>query len=133
MRIRPGLVAFRLIPVLFVTVAAMTYVGYVEGADAYVIRNITPMLMVIVLSILTLTLGGGSWTGAGWRWPLGTAGFAIPALGLSLYLHYGYAVDLEGMFDDAIYPQELFRLLPAYTMVAGATGFAIGWIAGRNV
>jgi hypothetical protein len=37
------------------------------------------------------------------------------------------------MFDDAIYPQELFRFLPAYTVVAGALGFAIGWIAGRNV
>ena len=133
MRVRPGLVAFRLLPVLFVTAAAMVYVGYVEGADAYVIRNITPMLMVIGLAALTLYRGGGSWTGAGWRWPLGTVGFAIPALGLSLYLHYGYAVDLDGVFDDAIYPQELFRFLPAYTLFAGAIGFAIGWIAGRNV
>ncbi len=133
MRIWPGLVAFRLLPVFFITVAAMTYVAYVEGEDAYVIRNITPMLMVIVLSTLTLYKGGGSWTGAGWRWPLGTVGFAIPALGLSLYLHYGYAVDLEGMFDDAVYPQELFRFLPAYTMIAGAIGFTIGWLAGRNV
>ena len=133
MHLRPGLVAFRLLPALFVTVAAMAYVAYVEGTDAYVVRNVIPMLVVIILSALTLYKGGGSWTGAGWRWPLGTVGFAIPALGLSLYLHDGYAVDLEGMFDDAIYPQELFRFLPAYTMVAGAVGFAIGWIAGRNV
>jgi hypothetical protein len=133
MHSRPDLVAFRLLPALFVTVAAMAYVAYVEGTDAYVIRNVMPMLMVIFLSTLTLYKGGGSWTGAGWCWPLGTVGFAIPALGLSLYLHYGYAVDLEGVFDDAIYPQELFRFLPAYTMVAGAIGFAIGWIAGRNV
>jgi hypothetical protein len=133
MHVRPGLVIFRLLPVLFVTIAAMAYVAYVEGVDAYVGRNVTPMLMVIILSAVTLYNGGGSWTGAGWRWPLGTVGFAIPALGLSLYLHYGYAVDLEGVFDDAIYPQELFRFLPAYTMVAGALGFAIGWIAGRNV
>ena len=111
----------------------MAYVAHVEGADAYVVRNITPMLIVMVLATLTLYKGDGSWTGAGWRWPLGTVGFAIPALGLSLYLHYGYAVDLGGVFDDAIYPQELFRFLPAYTMVAGAIGFAIGWIAGRNV
>jgi hypothetical protein len=131
--VRPGVVAFRLLPVLFVTVASMAYVGYVEGADAYIVRNITPMLIVIILSILTLYRGGGSWTGAGWRWPLGTLGFAIPAVGLSLYLHYGYAVDLDGMFDDAIYPRELFRYLPAYTAVAGTIGFAIGWIAGRNV
>jgi hypothetical protein len=133
MPVRPGLLAFRLLPVLFLTSAAMAYVAHVEGADAYVIRNIMPMLMVIVLAILTLHKGRGSWSGAGWRWPLGTAGFAIPALGLSLYLHYGYAVGLDGMFDDAIYPQELFRFLPAYTVVAGALGFAIGWIAGRNV
>lgn len=130
---RPGLYAIRLLPVLLLTVAAMAYVAHVEGADAYVIRNVTPMLMVVALASLTLYKGKGSWTGAGWRWPLGTVGFAIPALGLSLYLHYGYAVDLDGMFDDAIYPQELFRFLPAYTMVAGAIGFAIGWIAGRNV
>ena len=133
MRIRPGLVTLRLLPVLFLTVAAMAYVAYVEGSDAYAIRNVIPMLMVIVLSTLTLFKGGGSWTGASWRWPLGTVGFAIPALGLSLYLHYGYAVDHGTMFDDAIYPQELFRFLPAYTMVAGTIGFAIGWIAGRNV
>ena len=130
---RPGLLAIRLLPVLFVTVAAMAYVAHVEGGDAYVVRNVTPMLMVVVLATLTLYKGKGNWTGAGWRWPLGTVGFAIPAVGLSLYLHYGYAVDLDGLFDDAIYPQELFRFLPAYTMVAGAIGFAIGWIAGRNV
>ncbi len=111
----------------------MAYVAHVEGADAYVIRNVTPMLMVLVLATLSLYKGNGSWTGGGWCWPLGTTGFAIPALGLSLYLHDGYAVDLDGIFADAIYPQELFRFLPAYTMVAGALGFAIGWIAGRNV
>ncbi len=130
---RPGLYLIRLLPVLLVTVAAMAYVGHVEGADAYVARNIMPMLIVIVLSAVTLYRGGGSWTGAGWRWPLGTLGFAIPALGLSLYLHYGYAVGLEGMFDEAIYPLQLFRYLPAYTIVAGAIGFAIGWIVGRNI
>ncbi len=130
---RPGLYLIRLLPVLLVTVASMAYVGHVEGADAYVARNIMPMLIVIVLSAVTLYRGGGSWTGAGWRWPLGTLGFAIPALGLSLYLHYGYAVGLEGMFDEAIYPLQLFRYLPAYTIVAGAIGFAIGWIVGRNI
>ena len=133
MSVRPGLVAVRLLPVLLVTAAAMAYVGHVEGADAYVIRNIAPMLIVIVLSAATLYIGNGSWTGAGWRWLLGTAGFAIPALGLSLYLHYGFSVGLDGVFDDAVYPRELFRFLPAYTVVAGALGFAIGWIAGRNV
>jgi hypothetical protein len=91
------------------------------------------MLVTIALGALTLYKGSGSWTGAGLRWPLGTLGFAIPALGLSLYLHYGYAANLEGLFAGALYPLELFRFLPAYTLFAGAIGFAIGWIAGRNV
>ena len=57
----------------------------------------------------------------------------MPALGLTLYLHYGYAVDLEGMVSQARTPGQLFRFLPIYTTVAGGIGFAIGWIAGRNV
>ena len=82
----------------------------------------------IALALLTLYKGGGHWTGNGWRWPLATLGFAIPALGLSLYLHYGYSVDLNGMVSESVYPDELFRFLPIYTMFAGAIGFAIGWI-----
>ena len=64
--------------------------------------------------------------------PLGTLGFAIPALGLSVYLHYAYAVNLNDMFTDAHYPDRVFRYLPLYTLVAGGIGFAIGWIVGRN-
>ena len=67
------------------------------------------------------------------RMPLGTLGFAIPALGLSAYLHYAYAVNLDGMFDDSLYPGRVFRYLPVYTVVAGGLGFAIGWIVGRNI
>lgn len=133
MHIRPGLFVIRLLPVLLGTIAAMVYVAHVEGRDAYVVRNIVPILIVIVLSAVTLYKGGGSWTGAGLRWALGTLGFAIPALGLSIYLHYGYAVNLNGMFDDAVHPLRLFRFLPGYTIVAGAAGFAIGWIIGRNL
>jgi hypothetical protein len=123
----------RLLPVLFITAAAMAYVSVVEGRDGYAIRNVMPMLVLIGLSIVTLYRGGGSWIGAGWCWPLGTAGFAIPALGLSLYLHYGYSVNLDDMFSNAADPQALFRYLPLYTIVAGTIGFAIGWIVGRNV
>ena len=130
---RPDLYVIRLLPVLLVTIAAMAYVTHVEGRDEYVVRNIMPMLIVVALSAVTLYKGGGRWTGAGWRWPLGTLGFTIPAIGLSLYLHYAYAADLEGLFSDAVYPMQFFRFLPAYTIVAGAIGFAIGWIAGRNV
>lgn len=127
------LILVRLLPVLLTTAAAMAYIGDIEGPDAYVIRNVLPMFVLIGLSIVALYRGRGSWIGAGWRWPLGTAGFAIPALGLSLYLHYGYSVNLDGMFSNAKDPQALFRYLPLYTIVAGTIGFAIGWIVGRNV
>jgi hypothetical protein len=30
-------------------------------------------------------------------------------------------------------PRNLFRYLPIYTAFAGGIGFAIGWLAGRNV
>ena len=81
-------------------------------------------VLILVLPILNGFLS---------RWLLGTAGFAIPAIGLSLYIHYGYDVDLNGMVSESIYPTEVFRYLPIYTTVAGGIGFAIGWIAGRNV
>ncbi|MGI9204106.1 MAG: hypothetical protein ACR2Q3_08855 [Woeseiaceae bacterium] len=128
-----ALVVFRMLPVVFVVAAAIAYVFYVEGDTAYPFRNTLPMAAVTVLALLTLRKGGGRWTGAGWRWPLGSLGFAIPALGLSLYLHYGYATDMNGIYSESVYPTELFRYLPAYTCVAGCIGFAIGWIAGRNV
>jgi hypothetical protein len=123
----------RFLPVLLLTAIAMGYVLFIEGADAYPVRNLVPMLTVIALALLTLKKGEGRWSGSGWRWPLGTIGFAIPAIGLSIYLHHGYSIDLHGMYSESVYPQELFRYLPLYTMFAGAIGFAIGWIAGRNV
>lgn len=123
----------RLSPVLFITFAAMIYVLKIEAGHAYPFRNLFPMLLVIALAVMTLIRGGGTWTGSGWRWLLGTVGFAIPAIGLSLYLHYGYDVDLNGMYSESVYPEEVFRYLPVYTTVAGGIGFAIGWIAGKNV
>lgn len=127
------LALFRLSPVLFVAIAAIAYVFHTEGPDAYATRNSLPILLLVLLAAVTLRKGGGRWTGAGFRWPLGTAGFALPALGLSMYLHYAYATDLDGMFSDSLYPVEVFRYLPLYTTVAGSIGFAIGWIAGKNV
>ena len=103
-----------------------------ENTD-YVLRNCVPPAIVVVLALITLLRGKGRWTGSGWRWPLGTAGFAIPALGLSVYLHYAYAVNLNDLFAAADGPGQLFRFLPVYTTVAGGIGFAIGWIAGRNL
>lgn len=123
----------RLLPVILVTSAGIAWIFYVEGDDAYAVRNAVPMLVFLLLAGWTLHRGGGRWRAAGWRWLLGTAGFAVPAIGLSLYLHYGYLTDLDGMFSEAVYPTAVFRFLPAYTLVAGGIGFAIGWIAGRNV
>jgi len=123
----------RLSPVLFIAFAAMIYVLKIEAGVAYPFRNLVPMLVVIALGALTLQRGGGRWTGNGWSWLLGTLGFSIPAIGLSMYLHYGYDADLNGMYSESVYPAEVFRYLPFYTTFAGAIGFAIGWIAGRNV
>ncbi|MDX1404753.1 MAG: hypothetical protein R3192_09455 [Woeseiaceae bacterium] len=133
MHSRTGLYFFRLLPVLFLAIATIAYLAHVEGNNAYLARNVLPVLLVVVLSAVTVYKGGGHWLGSGWCWPLGTLGFAIPAVGLSVYLHYGYSVNLDGMFDQAAYPLQLFRFLPAYTIVAGAVGFAIGWIVGRNI
>jgi hypothetical protein len=123
----------RLLPVVFIIGSAVAYVFDTEGADGHVWRNTVPLLIVLLLAAVTLRRGGGTWTGNGWRWSLGTLGFAVPAVGLSLYLHHGYATDMNGMVSDAMYPEELFRYLPVYTTFAGAIGFAIGWIVGRNV
>lgn len=126
-------IVLRLLPLVFVVAAAVAYVFHVEGTHAYPWRNIVPMLVTLALAATTLVLGGGDWRRADWKWLLGTAGFAIPAIGLSIYLHYGYATDMNGMYSEAVFPAELFRFLPLYTMVAGGIGFVIGWIVGRNI
>lgn len=123
--------AVRLAPVLLVSLAAAAWFNDVQAGGPWVIRNLLPLAMLVALAAMTIARGDGRWSGSGWRMPLGTAGFAIPALGLSCYLHYAYAVNLDGMFDDGA--GELFRYLPLYTVVAGAIGFAIGWIIGRSV
>jgi len=129
----PVVYFFRLLPVVLLCIAAALYVYHVEGELAYAQRNVAPMLVVVLLAFIALLRGAGRWTGRGWNWPLGTLGFAIPALGLSVYLHYGFATDMNGMVSNAIYPGELFRFLPAYTVFAGGIGFAIGWIVGNAV
>ena len=123
----------RLLPVLLMTIAAGAWFAEVQQGGPYLVRNLVPLAVLLLLSGLTLQRGAGRWSGAGMRMPLGTLGFAIPALGLSAYLHYAYAVNLNGMFDDALYPGRVFRYLPLYTLVAGGIGFAIGWIVGRNI
>lgn len=127
------LIFVRLLPVILLLAAAAAWFNDVQGSGPYVLRNLVPPGLILVLAAMTLRRGRGTWTGAGWRLPLGTVGYAIPALGLSTYLHYAYSVNLNGLFTDATQPEQLFRFLPLYTLVAGGIGFAIGWIAGRNV
>jgi len=133
MAARLRLTIVRLLPLLLVTAAAAVWFANVQDGGPYVLRNLVPLAVLLLLATLTLWRGGGHWAGRGWQWPLGVVGFAIPAFGLSVYLHYAYAVNLDGIFDDAEQPIRLFRFLPAYTLVAGAIGFVIGWIVGRNV
>ena len=133
MQQRSRLTIIRLLPLVLVTLAAAIWFNDVQDAGPFVLRNLLPPLAVLALAAVTLWQGDGRWTRGDWRWPLGTAGFAIPALGLTIYLHYAYSVNLNGMFDDSEQPAQLFRFLPAYTIVAGAIGFSIGWIVGRNV
>lgn len=123
----------RLAPVVLIALAAGFWFADVQQGGPWLQRNLLPLAALVGLSFLTLRRGKGHWTGAGMKMPLGTLGFAIPALGLTAYLHYAYSVNLNDMFSDAEFPDRVFRYLPAYTLVAGGIGFAIGWIAGRNV
>lgn len=122
----------RLFPVLLLAVAAAFWFADVQQGGPWVVRNLVPLLALVLLSWLALYRGNGRWSGAGMRMPLGTLGFAIPTLGLTAYLHYAYSINLNDMFGDAEYPDRVFRYLPTYTLVAGGIGFGIGWIAGRN-
>lgn len=127
------LILVRLVPLVLLVAAMALYVKDVQAGGPYVFRNLLPPLVLLVLAAFTLRRGDGRWTGAGWRLPLATLGFALPTLGLSIYLHYAYAVNLNDLFTGASRPEQLFRFLPVYTVVAGGIGFAIGWIVGRNV
>ncbi len=127
------LITVRLLPLILLTGAAGAWFNDVQDGGPYVLRNFVPLIIMLLFALITLLRGQGSWTGSGWRLPLGTLGFSIPTLGLALYLHYAYSVNLNGMFDAAESPLALFRFLPIYTTVAGGIGFAIGWIAGRNL
>ena len=123
----------RLLPLFLVVVAAGFWFNDVQAGGPYVGRNLVPPLVMMLLAAITLYRGKGTWTGSGWGLLLGTLGYAVLALGLSIYLHYAFAVNLNELFTDADNPGQLFRFLPIYTLVAGGIGFAIGWIVGRNV
>ena len=123
----------RLTPLVVAYFAIAWYLAAAERQGPYVLRNLLPPAVVLVLAFVALRRGAGHFSGSGWKLPLGTIGYAIPAVGLSLYLHYAFAVNLNGLFGDPPAPGQLFRFLPIYTLGAGAIGFAIGWIVGRNL
>ncbi len=123
----------RLLAPALILLAAGLWFGDVQQGGPWLLWNLAPLAVLFLLCGYVLHRGGGRWSGAGAQWPLAVLGFAIPALGLSAYLHYAYAVNLNGLFTDARYPWRVFRYLPLYTFGAGAIGFAIGWIVGRNV
>lgn len=125
--------ALRLLPVVLVVLAAAFWFNDVQAGGPHVARNLLPLALLLLLCTVALYRGGGRWAGAGKRMPMGVVGYAIPTFGLALYLHYAYATNLNGMFTDALYPDRVFQFLPIYTIVAGGIGFAIGWIAGRNL
>jgi hypothetical protein len=127
------LVVFRLLPIVLISLAAAAWFNDVQQGGPYVLRNLIPLVLLVFLSGLTLFIGNGHWAGSGKRLPLGVIGYAIPTLGLALYLHYAYSINLNDMFTNATHPDRVFRYLPIYTVVAGGIGFAIGWIVGRNV
>lgn len=127
------LVFVRVLPVLLLLIATAAWFSEVQETRQYLLRNCIPLGIVLLLSILTVSRGRGRWDGAAQRMALGTLGFAIPAVGLSVYLHYAYAVNLNDMFSGTRDPMQLFRFLPWYTTLAGGIGFAIGWIVGRNL
>jgi hypothetical protein len=127
------LTSVRILPVLLLLVAAGVWFSDVQDTSQYLLRNLLPLGAVLVLSLLTIWRGEGSWTGSGWSMTLGTLGFAIPAVGLSVYLHFAFSVNLNDMFTGTDNPMQLFRFLPYYTTLAGGIGFAIGWIVGRNL
>lgn len=127
------LIVIRLLPVALLITATGFWFNEVQGGGPWIVRNLVPPAIVLLLAAITLWRGNGRWTGSGWRLLLGTAGFAVPALGLSLYLHYAYSVNLNDMFAGTQDSGQLFRFLPFYTSGAGGIGFAIGWIVGRNL
>ena len=127
------LVFVRVLPVLLLLAAIGFWFSSVQDHSLYLVRNLIPLAIVLALSVLSVWRGEGRWGGPGLRLALGTIGFAIPAVGLSVYLHYAYSVNLNDLFTGTDYPMQLFRFLPYYTTLAGGIGFAIGWIVGRNL
>ncbi len=121
-----------LLPPVLLLGAAAVVILEAEDYGPHALANLLPPALTLALLLYALSRAGWRWRDADRRWLLGILGFAIPALGLSLYLHLGLMLDWGGMASRARTPELLFRFLPWYTTGAGAIGFAIGLIIGRN-
>ena len=126
-------IGVRALPPALVLTAAALFIARVEGGGVYLARNLAPLLAAQLLWVLALVRNHGRWIADDRRWTLAAFGFAIPAVGLSVYLHAQWFYDIDGIATRARTPDLLFAYLPYYTVVAGGIGFAIGWIVGKNV
>ncbi len=113
--------------------AAALFVIAVQGPRPTVLWNLAPLILTLVLALLALGINAGRWWQPDSRWPLAAAGFAVPAVGLTLYLHALWHYDINATRSSALATNSLFVYLPIYALLAGAIGFALGFRIGREV
>ena len=113
--------------------AAGVFIADVESGLDTVPRNLVPLAITLLLGVNALVRNGAGWWSPEPRWSLVMLGFAIPAVGLSLYLHVLWQFDIDGLRSGATQTRLLFAYLPLYTCVAGCIGAALGWIIGRGL
>ena len=121
----------------FVSRAALISFSVVVAAFAWLVARANPTGDYVWHNLVP---AGVAWLLLAWivvarrddaRWWLGWAGFLVPSLGLSGYLHLAFLNDWQQIASEANTPAVLFRFLPWYAAVAGGIGFLIGWIVGR--
>ena len=63
----------RLLPVVLITIAAGAWFHDVQQGGPWVVRNLIPLAVLLLLSYLTLRRGQGHWSGSGLRMPFGAS------------------------------------------------------------
>ena len=126
-------VVARFLPFLLAFIVLAAWIADIREGAPYLARNLVPGVVWLVLVAWALWHNRGAFFTPDARRTLGAIGFAIPAIGLTVYLHAAYQMQDSELFGADSRPDRLFRYLPIYTLIAGGLGFAIGWIIGRNV
>ncbi|MEM8983060.1 MAG: hypothetical protein AAGC71_08545 [Pseudomonadota bacterium] len=126
-------IAIRLTIVALPLLAVGAGIVVIEHGLGTSARNIAPLFIVLLGAAVALWRNNGRWWHPEARWILMTIGFAVPSVGLSLYLHYRWALDIDAVRTSARNVRLLFAWLPAYTLFAGAIGAALGHIVGRQL